>query len=512
VITDCGGSDHEWRLCGRHFGSGYFRFWPELGRSRSRQQSVKPGPAVPDRRSKSWLAVVGAGGHRRCASLSPVHENQRDIGLVRVVGPWALAAGVISTVVGAGIFAVPAALYASIGSFGPLAFLACGFAVGAVAICFAEGCSRLPTSGGVYGLIEASFGPLVGYVAGTLLWLACLLACGSVAAALADLMSTLLPESLRAPAHAATIIAVIGGIALINIGGVADGARLIGATTVLKLVPLAVFVIVGLGAAVHSSSLQQTVHPGIQDIGRALILGVFAFMGMETPLCASGEVREPNRTIPRALAIAMLTTTVLYVAVQYVAQGVLGAALASSKAPLGDAMAQVHPALRALMLAGAALSMLGYLGSEILGSPRQLFALARDGLLPGALARLHSRSHVPHIAILCYAALAIVLALSGTFAELAVLATLAMAPIYLAGCAAAWVLARRGVALAGPPLSFRYLGTAAAIGSGSMLVLIVLGSRREITGLVTLIILSTVIYFVQARRIPPALNVPSERE
>lgn len=429
-----------------------------------------------------------------------MYESQRDIGLVRVLGTWTLAAGVISTVVGAGIFTVPAALSASIGSYGPLAFLACGCAVGAVAICFAEGCSRVPTSGGVYGLIEASFGPLVGYVAGTLLWLACLLACGGVAAALADLVSTLLPEPVRALAHAATVVAVIGGIALINIRGVADGARLVGAMTTLKLVPLVIFVVVGLGPALHSSSLQQTVHPDVQDIGRGLILGVFAFMGMETPLCASGEVRQPNRTIPRALAIAMFATTMLYVAVQFVAQGILGAALAGSKAPLGDAMARIHPALRALMLAGAALSMLGYLGSEILGSPRQLFALARDGLLPRVLARVHFRSHTPHVAILCYAALAMILALTGTFAELAVLATLAMAPIYIAGCAAAWVLARRGVALAGPPLRFRYLSTAAAIGIGSMLLIIVLGSRREITGLLLLVVVSTAIYLVQVRR------------
>jgi amino acid transporter len=416
-----------------------------------------------------------------------------------------LAAGAISTIVGAGIFAVPAALYASIGSYGPLAFLACGFGVGAVAICFAEGCSRLPTSGGVYGLIEASFGPLVGYVAGMLLWLALLLACGGVAAALADLVSTLVPESFRASAHVATVIAVIGGIALINIGGVANGARLVGAATIVKLVPLGIFVAAGLSAAVHGSSLPQATHPAVQDIGRALILGVFAFMGMETPLCASGEVRQPNRTIPLALAIAMVVTTTLYVAVQFVAQGILGPALINSKAPLGDAMAQIHPALRVLMLAGAALSMLGYLGSDILGGPRQLFALARDGFLPSALARLHSRTHAPHLAILCYAAVAAALALIGSFAELAVLATLAMAPIYIAGCAAAWILTRRGVALAGPPLNFRYLSMAAAIGISSMLVLIVLGSRHEIPGLLTLFVVCTVIYFVQTRR-PTALG------
>jgi APA family basic amino acid/polyamine antiporter len=456
-------------------------------------------PSFVTRRQIAGLRSLAHLSGQPRASLSPVRQNQRDVGLIRVVGTWALAAGAIGMIVGAGIFAVPAALAASIGPYGPLALLACGFAVGAVAICFAEGCSRLPTSGGVYGLIEAALGPLVAYVSGTLLWVSCVLACGGVGAALADVVSSVVPQSLRAPTHLATIIGVIGSIALINVAGVARGARLVGATTMLKLVPLVIFVVVGLSAAVHGSSLQQTVHPNVQDIGRALILGVFAFIGVETPLCASGEVRQPNRTIPRAVGIAMLTTTILYVAVQFVAQGILGAALGSSKAPLADAMARIHPALRALMLAGAALSMFGYLSSDILGSPRQLFALARDELLPSALGRLHPRSHAPHIAILCYATLAMVFALTGTFSELAALATLAMAPLYIAGCAAAWVLARRGVALAGPPLSFRFLGIAGAIGISSMLVLIVLASRREIIGLVTLIVVSTGFYLLKAR-------------
>src|ERR1700722_11835508 len=97
-------------------------------------------------------------------------ELQRDSGLVRTVGPWGLTASLINIIVGAGIFAVPAALAASIGPYAPLAFVACAVAVGAVAICFAEGGSRIPTSGGVYGYIEAAYGPPTGYVAGTLPW------------------------------------------------------------------------------------------------------------------------------------------------------------------------------------------------------------------------------------------------------------------------------------------------------------------------------------------------------
>jgi len=300
------------------------------------------------------------------------------------------------------------------------------------------------------------------------------------------------------PVHATVIVAVIGGMALINIRGVARGARLVSATTTLKLVPLAIFIVAGVGA-IHGSNFSQTVQLDAQGLGRAVILAVFAFFGMETSLCASGEVVQPNRTIPRAMTIAMLSTTILYVAIQVIAQGILGSSLATSGAPLADAMAQIHPALRALVLAGTALSMFGWMASDILGSPRQIFAFARDGLLPRALGRIQPRSHAPHVAILCYATLAIALALTGTFAELAVLSALAIAAVYVAGCAAAWVLARRGVALAGTPLNFRFLGTATVIGIGSMLVLIALGSRQEIIGLVTLVSLSIFVYLVQTR-------------
>jgi amino acid transporter len=195
----------------------------------------------------------------------------------------------------------------------------------------------------------------------------------------------------------------------------------------------------------------------------------------------------------------MLSTTILYVAIQVIAQGILGPSLATSKAPLADAMAHIHPALRAVMLAGTALSMFGWLGSDILGSPRQLFAFARDGLLPRVLGQLHPRSHAPYVAILCYSAIAIVLALTGSFAELVVLSTLAIAALYSAGCAASWTLARRGLALSGTPLNFRFLGAAAVIGITSMLALIALGSRQEIIGLATLIGVSILLYLIQTR-------------
>jgi amino acid transporter len=231
---------------------------------------------------------------------------------------------------------------------------------------------------------------------------------------------------------------------------------------------------------------------------------------MEGSLSASGEVAEPARTIPRALVLAMLSVMLLYIAIQVIAQGTLGSSLGHSTVPLADAMARISPVLRLLMLVGAALSMFGWMSSDILASPRVLFAFARDGFLPRALGRLHRGSHAPHIAILCYAGLAAVLAVSGTFAELAVLATLASAALYIAACAAAWRLARRGVAVAGTPLNFRWLGAAAAGGIASMLVLIAVASRAEIIGLLAVLCASVIIYLVQTRSAPaPKLNLES---
>ena len=266
----------------------------------------------------------------------------------------------------------------------------------------------------------------------------------------------------------------------------------------LKLAPLAIFVVVGAGA-INIGNFQQPIALSGTGFGRAVILTIFALSGMEAALCASGEVAEPERTIPRALALAMGSVTLLYVAIQIVAQGILGPSLASSKVPLADAMAEISPALRFLMLAGAAVSMFGFLSSDILSTPRILFAFARDGLLPRALGRVHPGSHAPHVAIICYAMLAAALALTGTFTELAVLSALATAPFYIAGCAATWQLARRGVARAGRPLNFRGLGIATIVGIISMLVTIALAARGEIIGLVALIGGSVVVYWLQTQ-------------
>jgi basic amino acid/polyamine antiporter, APA family len=424
----------------------------------------------------------------------------RDEGLVRKVGTWGLAASVVSIVVGAGIFAVPAALAAAVGPYAPLAFLACGLVIGAVAVCFAEGGSRMPTSGGVYGYIEAAFGPCIGFIAGVLFLTGDVLACGGVTAALADVAASIAPQSLVPMVRAGVIVGVIGIVALVNVAGVAHAARFVSVTTALKLIPLAVFIVVGC-THVHGVSFAHVVQPDSEGLGRAALLALFSFIGMEAPLAASGEVTQPSRTIPRALAMAMVLVALIYVAVQVIAQGILGDSLAHSGAPLADAMGRISPSLRVVMLVGAAVSMFGWINSDLLGSPRILFAFARDGRLFRVFGLVHPRTRAPYVAILAYAALAMVLALTGTFAELAVVSTLTTGTLYAFGCVAAWLLARRDVAVAGPPLNFRWLNTATCIGVLGMASMLALASWQEIVGLATLIGIGALLYMIPFRKV-----------
>jgi amino acid transporter len=237
--------------------------------------------------------------------------------------------------------------------------------------------------------------------------------------------------------------------------------------------------------------------PFSAGFARAVILGMFAFSGMETVLGASGEVKDPHKSLPQALFGAMGFVLLLYVAVQLGAQKLLGAALAHEAAPLAAAASRVSAVAGGVLIAGAALSMLGWIASDILGAPRLLFAFARDGLLPGILGQVHARTHVPYVAIVAHAGLASALAISGSFTGLVVASTLNTAGVYFLGCGAAWVLHRRGTAhSAGAPINLRVLPAASVLGMASMVLLVGAAEPAEQFGLFAVVAGSVVLYAV----------------
>ena len=436
----------------------------------------------------------------------PMTNQVRDAVLRRHIGPLALAAAVVNGVVGAGIFTLPAAMAQAAGSRAPVAYLLCALAMSAVVLCFAESGSRLPTSGGAYGTVTVAFGPLAGFVCGILTWMASVLACGGIAGALAGTVGTVVPALASGPGRAAVILCSIGAIAAVNLRGVRQAAWMVSAMTLVKLVPLSLFVIVGAvvllaGGVPRPPPLPATRGAGLAD---AVILGVFAFSGMETPLAASGEVADGHRALPRALFGAMGFVLVLYVGIQLVAQRLLGAQLVGQPAPLAVAASLAGPLARAVLVAGTGLSMLGWMGSDILGAPRILFAFARDGLLPRVLGRTGPRSHAPDVAILVHAAIAAGLAVSGSFTGLIVASTLNTAGLYFLACGAAWVLHRRGTRSVGTPVRFRLLPAASLCGMTAMLLLACVAPRDELLGLVAVIVGSVVLYALMRRIIPGA--------
>lgn len=422
-------------------------------------------------------------------------EASRDRGLSRGMGTWALAFATVNSVVGAGIFSLPAGMAKAAGPYALLAYLICALVMGAVVLCCAEAGSRTPTSGGIYGYVDAAFGPLWGFIAGVQLWLSCVLAAGGIAAAMAAALARLSPALGSPGPKAAIIIGVIGVLAAINCTGIKAASRFVVLTTLIKLVPLVLFIGVGV-MFLDPANLGAGHLSDAGGIGRAVILSLFAFQGMETALSASGEVRDPTRTLPRALIAAMAFVAVLYVTIQLVAQGLLGGALAASTAPLEDALARIDPRLGLLMLAAAALSRGVWLGSDLLGAPRILFAFGRDGFLPAVIGKVSPRSQAPVIAIVVHALIAIALAVTGTFEQLAVLSVLAGCVLYIGACLAAWRLYRRGVALAGAPLKLPAIALWAVVGVIGMLISIALAKPAEVLWLIASIAVSCVVYWL----------------
>jgi amino acid transporter len=418
-----------------------------------------------------------------------------DAGLVRGITTFPLAASIVNSVVGVSIFTLPAVVALEAGAAAPVAYLLTAIVMAGVTICFAEAGSRVPTSGGVYGSVAAALGPAAAFVVGILFLVSNALASGGIAAALADTLASLDPVLSTEAGRLAIILAAYAVLAWINLAGVKTTARLITVASLLKLAPLLLFLILGLISLNTAAPTGPPPPPTtVAGFGRGLILTLFAFEGMEIALGASGEVHHPCRTLPRALFLAMFVVLAIYLGVQLSAQHLLGGNLAHATAPLAEAASHFGWQMEALMLCGAVLSMLGYMAGDILGTSRMVFALARDASLPRRLGDVRHASGVPANAVLAYVAVAFILAATGSFLELVVLSALATVAIYILVCAAAVVLWRRKIALAGAPLGFPALPVAALVGLAGMAGMLISARWQEIAGLLALIGASLVVY------------------
>jgi amino acid transporter len=369
-----------------------------------------------------------------------------EAGLVRAIGARQLTASIVNSTIGAGIFVLPAVAAAGLGAAAPIAYVFCAALMALIVCCVAAAGSRVSLTGGIYAYVEVAFGSYVGFLAGVLYFLMATFAVASVASAFAGSIGALWPAADSPAVRALLIAALFAMLTGVNVRGVRSGIQLVEGLAVAKLLPLLTLVGAGIWS-VNPAYLRWPGMPAASAIGQAAIVLIFAFVGLEVALVPSGEVRDPARTVPRALFSALAITTLLYLLIQSVAQGLLGPAMASfSSAPLAEAASRVlGQGGRLLVLLGAVVSMFGYVAGDMLGSPRTLFAFAQDGVLPRVFARVHPRFHTPSIAIAVYACLVAGLAISSSFTPLAILANVAALTMYLMCVAASYELQRRDV-------------------------------------------------------------------
>jgi amino acid transporter len=218
-------------------------------------------------------------------------------------------------------------------------------------------------------------------------------------------------------------------------------------------------------------------------------------------IAPSGEVRRPAGTVPRAVFLALAITTALYISIQLVAQGVLGAALASSTdAPLAEGASRfLGNAGLTLMLAGAVCSMFGYVSGDMLSSPRSLYAIARDGFLPRPLARIHPTARTPYVAIWTHAVLAAVFATVSTFQTLAIISNVGLLLLYGLSCAAALELTRRDVRTDAAPFAAPLPWLWPIAGGIVILWILSTATLREVTITALVLAVATVLYVIRYR-------------
>jgi basic amino acid/polyamine antiporter, APA family len=435
-------------------------------------------------------------------------EIEREGALVRVLGTWGLSAAIVNITIGAGIFRLPSSIAARLGPAAPAAYLLCAVAMGLIVLCFAEAGSRVTMTGGPYAYVEVAFGPLVGFVSGVLLWAGLTSALAAVTSFFVDSLAALIPTLNGTPAKVA-IVAVLVALATLNIRGVRAANRFNEVMTIAKLLPLALLVIAG-SFAMHRENLAWHEPPSLAAIGRASSLLIFAFLGVEAALVPSGEVKEPARTVPRAIFLAIGFVAVLYVALQIVAQGVLGAALAPSKTPVADAGGHALGAWgRTLILVGSTVSMFGYVSGMTLAVPRMLFAFARDGFLPRAVAAIHPRFRTPHWAIAIQTVIVGLLATTGKFEVLAINANGLVLLVYAACCLSTVELRRRDVRAGGIPFRVPAPSIVPWLALAVIASLLATLQRGEWLALLTVTVAAVLVYAVTSTRRSEPVPAPA---
>lgn len=420
--------------------------------------------------------------------------------LNREIGVLGLSANIINIIIGAGIFVLPAIVAAKLGSASILAYLFCGILITLMMLCYAEVGSQITETGGAYTYLEKTFGDYVGFIAAILFLIASISATAAVANAIIEVIFNLIPAIESEVFKIGFFVFLYTGLAYINSIGLSKGIGLVKLITLLKLVPLLLLVILGF-KDVSFSNLVWESSPSFEQIGSTSLILFFAYTGSASALSVSGEVINPQKTIPRAILLSALSITVIYILIQTVSQGILGDSLAEyTEQPLAEVAARIAgPIGFTLLTIGTAVSMFGGVSSKILSMPRVLFAASKDSVIPiKSLSKIHPKFNTPHVAIIVFAALCFAFSVLGGFRQLAILSS-ATALLIALGIALAAIKLRRRTDVKTNEKTFRIPGgyTVPILSCIAILWLLSNLSSNKLIGIGIAILVLSLIYFVK---------------
>lgn len=465
---------------------------------------------MPGSRGKSRPGRLHHDARVTSAGPSVIGEES----LRRLLGVRAVALTAINLSVGAGIVGLPSAISAELGGYAFLAYLLCAAVITLALLCFAEAGSRVTTSGGAYTYARLAFGPLVGGTTGIVYFLAQ----GSIstAAILMLLLETLghsVPALQDRTVQSVVVVLTFGSLATLHTRWVQGGVGATLALTVAKLVPLVLVAVAVLWTGLPGTLAQGPV-PAPERMGHAAVLLMFAFIGIETALCNGSEIRDPARTVPRAVLTAVGSIALLYFAIHLAVEQALGPALATAGGnALPDAARVIYgPWAQWLVGVGVLVSMAALLVGDGLSSTRVPFALGRDGVLPRALGRVHPVFRTPHVAIATYYVLTSLVALSGSFRQLAIAGVSGTLFVYLVTAVGVLRMRRLGVAQAGTP--FTVPGGPVVPIAASVVVLLLLASlaRAELLALAALVGIAFVVAWWSSTQAARTVSAVPEAE
>jgi APA family basic amino acid/polyamine antiporter len=362
--------------------------------------------------------------------------------LRRELGRWDLTAIGVNQVIGSAIFLLPANVAKEIGPWGPMAFLLVGLASLLIALCFAEVGSRFDRTGGPYLPARVAFGRFIGFEVGWMMWFTRVASQASVSNGLALALAFYWPALASGTPRMALITGVTVVLMWINLRGIKQSSLFVNVLTVGKLLPLLLFIVVGIWF-VDPARFSAMPDVSVPQAGAAALLLIFAYGGYEVTGVPAGEAANPRRDVPFAFVMTILTVAAVMTLTSVVATGVLPD-VAKSATPLADGAAIFMGAIGALIISvGSAVSMTGNNMGQVLTGSRTIFALAENGDLPRWFARVHPTHQTPSNAIIFTSAVALTLALTGSFVTLAAVSAVARLVMYLAVCTATLVLRRR---------------------------------------------------------------------